>query len=61
MSQPTNAVSTSTNINAPVYNTYSVNVNVPNTNADPSMIADKVIMRMSQIDNANIRSVRGNK
>jgi hypothetical protein len=61
ISQPTSAVSTSTSINAPVYNTYSVNVNVPNTNADPSMIADKVIMRMNQIDNANIRSVRGNK
>ena len=50
-----------TSINAPVYNTYSVNVNVPNTNADPDVIANKVMMRMTQIDNSNIRSLRGNK
>jgi hypothetical protein len=56
--QPT---SNTSNINAPVYNTYSVNVNVPNTNADPDVIANKVMMRMTQIDNSNIRSLRGNK
>ena len=49
-----------TNIAAPVYNTYSVNVNVPNTNADPDLIANKVMMRISEIDSANIRRLRGN-
>ena len=60
-SAPITSTSNNTSINAPVYNTYSVNVNVPNTNADPDAIANKVMMRMTQIDNSNIRSLRGNK
>jgi hypothetical protein len=60
-SAPIISTSNNTSINAPVYNTYSVNVNVPNTNADPDVIANKVMMRMTQIDNSNIRSLRGNK
>lgn len=44
---------------SPMYNTYSVNVNVPNTNADPDMIANKVMMKMAEVSRQNIRSTRG--
>lgn len=50
-----------TSIEAPVYNTYSVNVNVPNTNADPELIANRVMTKIQQLDRSNIRSLRGNK
>jgi hypothetical protein len=53
------AGNTTANINAPVYNTYSVNVNVPNTNADPDMIANKVMTKIRNIDNVNIRRING--
>lgn len=52
--------SSNTSVVAPVYNTYSVNVNVPNTNADPDVIANKVMMRISQVEGSNIRRLRGN-
>lgn len=54
------SVTTKTNVNAPTYNTYSVSVNVPNTNASPDMIANKVLMRMAETDRMGIRSIRGN-
>ena len=57
---PSATTTSSTSISAPVYNTYSVNVNVPNTNADPDMIANKVMMKLTQIEGANIRRLRGN-
>lgn len=60
-STPVQASPGVSNISAPVYNNYSVNVNVPNTNADPDAIANKVMMRITQIDSANVRSLGGNK
>lgn len=50
-----------TNISTPVYNTYSVNVTVPDTNASPDVIANKVLMRIAETDRMNIRSIRGNR
>ena len=60
-SAPVQASAGVSNISAPVYNNYSVNVNVPNTNANPDEIANKVMMRITQIDSANVRSLGGNK
>jgi TP901 family phage tail tape measure protein len=50
-----------TNIMAPVYNTYSVNVPVTNPGASADEIANKVMVRMQRLDSSNIRSIRGNK
>jgi TP901 family phage tail tape measure protein len=47
------------NIMSPMYNNYSVSVNVANTNANPDEIANKVMFKMRQINNQNIRSNRG--
>ena len=52
---------TRTSINAPTYNTYSVNVTVPDTNASPDVIANKVLMRIAETDRMNLRSIRGNR
>jgi TP901 family phage tail tape measure protein len=45
------------NINAPVYN--SVQVHVPNSNASPDDIANKVIYKMQQLDRSRIRGTNG--
>ncbi len=45
-------------VNAPVYNNYSVNVNVADTNASPDDIATAV---MSKIKMVNGRSIRGSR
>ena len=48
-----------TEINAPVYNTYSVNVNVPNANVNADEVANKVMHRIRSMDNASVRNYRG--
>jgi TP901 family phage tail tape measure protein len=53
-SAPTNVSS----INAPVYNTYSVNVNVADTNASPNEIADAVINKIKMKQDRFVRSNR---
>lgn len=47
------------NIVAPMYNNYSVNVSVSNTNASADEIANKTIMKIKQMQNMQIRSGRG--
>jgi hypothetical protein len=49
----------STNVVAPMYNNYSVNVSVSNPNANPDEIANKVMFKMKQLQGQNIRSNRG--
>jgi hypothetical protein len=44
--------------NLPVYNTYSINVNVPNTNASPEEIANVVASRIKRSTMSNIRTTR---
>jgi hypothetical protein len=51
-----NVVSSVTN--APVYNTYSVNVNA-HTNASADEIASKAVMKIREIDRMSLRSARG--
>jgi hypothetical protein len=48
-----------TSVVAPMYNNYSVNVNVSNSNANPDDIANKVMFKMKQLQGQNIRSNRG--
>jgi hypothetical protein len=52
-------ISTSTNVSAPVYNTYSVNVNVPNSNASADDIANKVMMKIKNTNNMAVRNING--
>lgn len=47
------------NIVAPMYNNYSVNVSVSNSNASADEIANKTIMKIKQMQNMQIRSNRG--
>jgi hypothetical protein len=47
------------NINAPVYNTYSVNVPVTQPGASADEIANKVIMKIKNVDNSSIRRING--
>jgi hypothetical protein len=49
----------SANIVAPMYNNYSVNVSVSNTNASADEIANKTIMKIKQMQNMQIRGNRG--
>ena len=51
------ATNMSASINAPVYN--SVTVVVPDSNASPDAIANKVFNRMQGLDNSTIRTLRG--
>ena len=44
---------------APMYNNYSVNVSVSNTNASADDIANKTIMKIKQMNDMQIRSGRG--
>jgi len=46
-------------VSAPVYNSYSVNVNVAGTNASADEIANRTIMKIKDMKNVNIRSARG--
>lgn len=48
-----------TNPVSPMYNNYSVNVSVTNTNASADEIANKTIMRIKQMQDMQIRSGRG--
>jgi TP901 family phage tail tape measure protein len=47
------------NISSPVYNTYSVNVNVPNAQVSADEVAHKVINKIKTIDSGSMRSYRG--
>jgi len=49
----------STNVVAPMYNNYSVSVNVSGTNASADEIANRTIMKIKQMQNTSIRSSRG--
>jgi hypothetical protein len=49
----------SANIVAPMYNNYSVSVNVSGSNASADEIANKTIMKIKQMQNTKIRSGRG--
>jgi hypothetical protein len=51
--------SSKTNINAPVYNAYSVNVPVTQPNASADEIAYKVMTKIQQAQAQQIRSSRG--
>lgn len=44
---------------APVYNTYSVNVNVPNANINADEVANKVLYKMKSIEASSVRGYRG--
>ena len=60
VSSPTiNAPQNRTDIMAPVYNTYSVNVPVNQPGASADEIANKVITKIRNIDNMSVRSFRG--
>ena len=50
--------SSTTKINAPVYNTYSVNVSA-NTNASADDIANTVMTKIKRVDSMAVRSFRG--
>ena len=50
---------TDTQISAPVYNTYSVNVNVPNASVNADDVANKVLYKIRQIDASAVRGYRG--
>ena len=49
----------STNVVAPMYNNYSVNVSVSNSGASADEIANKTLMKIKQLQNTQIRSGRG--
>jgi hypothetical protein len=55
----TNATSSSVVNNSPtVYNDYTVNVNVPNTDASPDQIANVVMAKIQRTMGRNVRGVR---
>ena len=49
----------STNVVAPMYNNYSVNVSVSNSGASADEIANKTLMKIKQLQSTQIRSGRG--
>ncbi len=49
----------SANISAPVYNTYSINVPVTQPGASADEIANKVMMKIKNVDNSSIRRING--
>jgi TP901 family phage tail tape measure protein len=55
---PTIQESSSSINNMPVYNTYSINVNVPNSNASPEEIANVVISKIQRSSMSTIRTTR---
>ena len=46
-------------INAPVYNTYSINIPVSQTNASADDIANRVMMKIKGIESSSIRRING--
>jgi len=48
-----------TNVLAPMYNNYSVNVSVSNANASADEIANKTIMKIKQMQDTRVRGSRG--
>ncbi len=54
-----NATGNSANINAPVYNTYSINVPVNNSGASADEIANVVMTKIRSIDNSSVRRING--
>ena len=48
-----------TNVVAPMYNNYSVSVNVSGSNSTADEVANKVMFKMKQLQNQNIRGNRG--
>lgn len=48
-----------TNVSAPVYNTYDMKFSINGTNANADDIANRVMMKMAQVQGQNIRSSRG--
>jgi TP901 family phage tail tape measure protein len=59
MSLPVQSGSNISNISAPVYNTYSINVPVNQPGASADEIANKVIMKIKHIEGAAVRGNRG--
>ena len=53
------AITNSAEINAPMYNNYSVNVSVSNSGASADEIANKTLMKIKQLQSTQIRSGRG--
>jgi hypothetical protein len=49
----------SASINAPVYNTYSINVPVTQPGASADEIANKVMTKIKNVDNSSIRRING--
>jgi len=47
------------NINAPVYNTYSINIPVTQPGASADEIANKVMTKIRNVDNSSIRRING--
>jgi len=54
-----NSGGTSASGSAPVYNTYSVNVNVPNANINADEVANKVLYKIKSIESNSVRGYRG--
>lgn len=54
-----NKTQNASNVLAPMYNNYSVNVSVSGTNASADEIAHKVMAKIKNMDSANIRRVNG--
>ena len=44
---------------SPVYNTYSVNVNIPNAQVNADEVAMKVMQKIKTIESSSVRSYRG--
>jgi hypothetical protein len=59
MSLPIQSGSNISNISAPVYNTYSVNVPVNQPGASADEIANRVIMKIKHIEGSAVRGNRG--
>jgi flagellar basal body rod protein FlgB len=47
------------NINAPVYNTYDMDFAIHGTNASADEIANKVMFKIKQVENRQMRGNRG--
>jgi TP901 family phage tail tape measure protein len=60
-SKPTNiqAVMSTTSINAPVYNNYDMDFSIQGANASADEIANKVMVKIKQVQSQGIRSNRG--
>jgi len=54
------SVSNISSINAPVYNVYDMNFSINGSNQSADEIANRVMVKMRQLQSHNIRSNRGN-